>query len=406
MTEQFQAQMEKSRYMKLTKIDISERPNVYITQDLLSKIWYLCNRIHEVEWSGVLFYKTEGDLSNISNLKFTCTDFYLMDKGTGAYTEYESDDSVLMFKLKNKYLPPVYKAGKLHSHNNMKVFHSGTDLEDLYEYSEGEMYYLSLIVNNKGEFDCKIAWWGSRKIEHTGYFTYIDDSGETKKINVNNNPKEEEKCIFVASCNVIADLPSEFKERTDFIIKESELKEIKRKELAASLKCDSLGSWLRDTKVDDRQTALKFTEFDKKFDYLDKFGNDFDIDKTTGYNAYTNPNSIVVINKKLIDFIKTWIYGSDQNLEPSLKECLTSLELTIADFTDEQIDEIYDTLLSEFEFVADEVYSPNFDNYAVLAQKVKSELQAYTNDFPQVIEDLCELLDLIIDPELTQLNKI
>lgn len=384
-------QLENNKYKKLTKIDITERPNVYITQELLCKIWYLCHRINEVEWSGVLFYKTEGSISDISNLKFTCTDFYLMDKGTGAYTEYESDDSVLGFKIKNKYLPPVYKAGKLHSHNSMKVFHSTTDLEDLYEYSEGEMYYLSLIVNNKGEFDCKIAWWGSRKIEHRGYFTYVDDSGQIKQVNVNSTPEAEEQCIFVASCNVIPEIPNEFKERTDFIIKESGLKEIKKKELLNNTnKYDSLSDFLKNTKANDRQTSLKFNNFDDEF----------------GYNAYTNPNSIVNINKKLVDFIKTWIYGSDQNLEPSLKECLTTLELTTKDFNDEQLEEIYDTLLSEFELVADEVFGPKFESYSLLAQKVKSELESYSSEFPQIITDLCELLYLIIDAEEVELNKI
>lgn len=384
-------QLENNKYRKLTKIDIAERPNVYITQELLCKIWYLCHRINEVEWSGVLFYKTEGSISDISNLKFTCTDFYLMDKGTGAYTEYESDDSVLGFKIKNKYLPPVYKAGKLHSHNSMKVFHSSTDLEDLYEYSEGEMYYLSLIVNNKGEFDCKIAWWGSRKIEHRGYFTYVDDSGQIKQVNVNSTPEAEEQCIFVASCNVIPEIPNEFKERTDFIIKESGLKEIKKKELLNNTnKYDSLSDFLKNTKANDRQTSLKFNNFEDEF----------------SYNAYTNPNSIVNINKKLVDFIKTWIYGSDQNLEPSLKECLTTLELTTKDFNDEQLEEIYDTLLSEFELVADEVFGPKFESYSLLAQKVKSELESYSSEFPQIITDLCELLYLIIDAEEVELNKI
>lgn len=404
--EQFQQQLDNNKYNKLTKINITERPNVYITQELLSKIWYLCYKINEVEWSGVLFYKTEGDLSDISNLKFTCTDFYLMDKGTRAYTEYESDDSILAFKIKNKYLPPVYKAGKLHSHNSMKVFHSSTDLEDLYEYSEGEMYYLSLIVNNKGEFDCKIAWWGSRKIEHRGYFTYLNDLGEVKQVNVNSTPETEEKCIFIASCNVIPEISTEFKERTDFIIKESELKSIKSKELQnINNKYDSLSDFLKKSENDYKQTKLKFTDFGNDFGYNYGYGNDIDIDNT--YNAYTNPNSTVNINKKLIDFIKTWIYGSDQNLEPSLKECLTTLEITIKEFeNDEEVDEIYDTLLTEFELVADEVFGPKFDNFSLLAQKVKAELESYSSEFPEIILELCEILDLIEDPEEAELNKI
>jgi proteasome lid subunit RPN8/RPN11 len=379
-----------NKYKKLNKIEFTQRPNVYITQELLAKIWYLCNQIHDVEWSGVLFYKTEGDLSDISNLKFTCTDFYLMDKGTGAYTEYESDDSVLMFKMKNKYLPPVYKAGKLHSHNNMKVFHSGTDLEDLYEYSEGEMYYLSLIVNNKGEFDCKIAWWGKRKVENKGHYTYISDNGDVKQITID-NIQEDETCIFTANCNVIPEIPSEFKERTASVIKDSEIKKVKNNTYS------SLSSFVTNTDYKTKQTKLKFTDY----------GSDFDFDKIeNSYNAFTNPNSVVNINKKLVDFIKTWIYGSDQNLEPSLQECLSTLEVTLKELNSEQVDEVYDMLIGEFELVADDVFGAKFDNYNLLAQKVKAELESYYTEFPELITDLIQAVDLIIDPEESELKKI
>ncbi len=51
----------------------------------------------------------------------------------------------------------------------MNVFHSGTDNDDLQENSEFYPYYLSVIVNNKQEWDVKIGVRGTKTVEESPY---------------------------------------------------------------------------------------------------------------------------------------------------------------------------------------------------------------------------------------------
>lgn len=368
--------VEQKKHFKLNKVQLHDTPRVLITNELLNKIWYLCHKINDVEWSGILYYKSEGDLSDITNLKFECFDFYLMDRGTGAYTEYESDTDGLMYKMKNKYLPPAIKEGKLHSHNSMQVFHSSTDLDDLYEYSEGQTYYLSLIVNNKGEFDCKLAWWGSREIEQMGKFTYTGGDGNLVEFSKTNTIKED--CIFVCNCIIENQLDSEFKDRVDEIIKKS---------LAKKNQQTIFGNY-------GKQGAIPF----KSFTHAD----DEDYEENTFVSPHTKNfvNSPENINKHLVKFIKAWLKPTVTQSESSLLDCLTELDFGRTELTEEQYDEFLDTLEAEFDLIAEEVYGKNFSRTFLLASKAKQELESYSVDFPELVFDLSELLSEIMDPQL------
>ena len=60
----------------------------------------------------------------------TIEDILPMDKGTAASTEFTYDERYVQF-LMNKEERLDYKSGLIHSHNNMAVFYSGTDQEEL-----------------------------------------------------------------------------------------------------------------------------------------------------------------------------------------------------------------------------------------------------------------------------------
>ena len=142
---------------------MKETVKVIIPADLYAKIRQLCKTIHAVEWSGPLFYKVDGDLNDISNMTITCLDILPLDKGSSAYTEYTMDGDVLAYMLDE--LPTdipfdQVKIGHCHSHNNMAVFFSGTDQSELHDNAPNHNVYLSLIVNNKGDYDCRLAYIG------------------------------------------------------------------------------------------------------------------------------------------------------------------------------------------------------------------------------------------------------
>ena len=90
---------------------------IIIPEEVESKIRFLCNKIHAVEWSGTLFYDIEGTFED-NNLVVTCKDIYLMDIGSAAYTEFNMSPDVISYMAQNPELLD-YKTGLIHSHNQM-----------------------------------------------------------------------------------------------------------------------------------------------------------------------------------------------------------------------------------------------------------------------------------------------
>ena len=85
---------------------------IIIPEEIESKIRFLCNKIHAVEWSGTLFYDIEGTFED-NNLVVTCKDIYLMDIGSAAYTEFNMSPDVISYMAQNPELLD-YKTGLIH----------------------------------------------------------------------------------------------------------------------------------------------------------------------------------------------------------------------------------------------------------------------------------------------------
>ena len=65
--------------------------------EVLQQIQYLCKNIPKVEWSGVLFYTTEGSIKKPEEFKITLKTILPLDMGSSAYTEYNLDERFLSF---------------------------------------------------------------------------------------------------------------------------------------------------------------------------------------------------------------------------------------------------------------------------------------------------------------------
>lgn len=74
--------------------------DLIVTENLLNKIKYLCSRISNQEWSGILLYKVEGSIEE-KNLKCICDDVFPMDKGSAGYTEYEFNEDFIAYLYKH-----------------------------------------------------------------------------------------------------------------------------------------------------------------------------------------------------------------------------------------------------------------------------------------------------------------
>lgn len=94
----------------------SESFKIIISDFLEKKIRFTCSKIWDVEWSGILFYKVEGTFEN-KDLVIRGIDFFPMDIGSAAYTEFVNSPDAISYMVDADLLD--CQTGLIHSHNNM-----------------------------------------------------------------------------------------------------------------------------------------------------------------------------------------------------------------------------------------------------------------------------------------------
>src|SRR5688572_22615843 len=82
----------------------------------------------------------------------------------------------------------------------MNVFFSGEDMREITGNAVNHNYYLSLIVNNRGEFCAKIASKGELKEQKIRNYTYTSEDGKAKAGKSTTNSKRD--VIFTYNCDV------------------------------------------------------------------------------------------------------------------------------------------------------------------------------------------------------------
>lgn len=144
---------------KKTKLPLKEEDNIFdlvIPAEVEAKIRHLCSVVHDVEWSGTLFYRYEGSIEE-GTFRATCVDICVMDVGSSTYTEFKESPDVINYRVNNDLLAPSIMEGLIHSHNNMATFFSATDKDTLVEEGTNVHHFLSLIVNNAGTYTAAVT---------------------------------------------------------------------------------------------------------------------------------------------------------------------------------------------------------------------------------------------------------
>lgn len=210
---------------KSEKLEISSKVVVKFSDDMLKKIKYTCRKIHEVEWSGIIFYDTPEGKIGVDDVEILVEDFYLLDIGSAAYTEFEAatDSDFIGFLMDN----PTYlekNKGLIHSHNNMSVFFSGTDETELTENADKYApFYLSVIVNNRHEIVARIGLPGEIKKEKTVVF----DNKDYDELELTEKA-EDSKVVFHIDCEVDRDEEDIFKGKEEYAERIEELRKNKK----------------------------------------------------------------------------------------------------------------------------------------------------------------------------------
>lgn len=136
---------------------------VHLSNNCESKIRTACQQFPNREWSGAAFYKInylndkDKDSASLSDIRIDVLDFCLQDVGSSGYTEYDLDENTASYLADHIDTLLGAKVALLHSHNAMKAFFSGTDINTLYEKAAQCNNVLSIVVNNDGNYVAKFT---------------------------------------------------------------------------------------------------------------------------------------------------------------------------------------------------------------------------------------------------------
>ena len=141
----------------------AENQHLLIIPESVEKtIRTLCALSPTNEWSGILFYTFEGSFE--TSLTLTCKDILPLHQGSSVYTEFNtSNPKIARYMFDNDLLRCCI--GLVHSHGTMKTFFSGTDTNTLLQEGSDTNSFLSLIVNNAGEYTAAITRKVTSEIE-------------------------------------------------------------------------------------------------------------------------------------------------------------------------------------------------------------------------------------------------
>lgn len=198
-TEAKEPKVETSEKLKL--VLQQEKFTVIMTDYLMNKIRYLCEKIPTREWSGVVFYNVHGSIEDIENLKITAIDVYPEDIGNATYTEFDFSPDLTNYMASNPELLDAHM-GLMHSHNSMNVFFSGTDNDTLVELAPFFTRFLSIIVNNKLEVKAALSF--EADTEEIGIKDFEFTDFKNNKIKVSKEFKIRNKVVYKYDANIIA----------------------------------------------------------------------------------------------------------------------------------------------------------------------------------------------------------
>ena len=131
-------------------VKVSTTYKLFVPRKVEEKIRYLIRKFPSTEWSGVLFYTHTGKFED-GSLEIYCQDIYPMDLGTGTFTDFKMDESVVGYIAENIDLFGC-DTGLVHSHHSMGAFFSGTDTSTLRAEGNDTNCFVSLIVDTKGTY--------------------------------------------------------------------------------------------------------------------------------------------------------------------------------------------------------------------------------------------------------------
>lgn len=98
---------------KLRLVKSTESFKILVPREVENTIRHLCSVVHDVEWSGTLFYTYKGSIEN-KDLEITCVDLFVMDIGTGGATDFNESPAILNYRVEHDLLGGDIMEGLIH----------------------------------------------------------------------------------------------------------------------------------------------------------------------------------------------------------------------------------------------------------------------------------------------------
>lgn len=217
--------------IKLIKIPISYK--IKIEESLKEKIDFICNKIPDIEWSGTLFYTVTGSFKD-NNLVIIAQDLFLQDIGNSFTTEFKNTTDLATFMCDNPELL-TSNMGLIHSHHTMSTFFSSTDLNTLNLEGNDNNHFVSLIVNNAGNYTAAITrkLYVHQSILETSQYKTFNNVTVT-----NNDCSYEERDVVIQYFNLEVEYTTPRYHSNSLIERISEIKAEKAKETTAKVIVD------------------------------------------------------------------------------------------------------------------------------------------------------------------------
>lgn len=350
-----------------------------ISTKVEQKISICCRELPHNEWSGTLFYRVQsGSFGN--NLILIADDFFLRDIGSHTYTEFDDDAEAFNYQIENGLEDDIQAL--IHSHCDFQTFFSGTDSSTLEEFGKLMPHFLSLIVNNKGEYCAKIT----RRIPVANH--YLTFNGEEVEYQgdecvVQNFPVEvvfQDESIISETKAKLKELQSKFDsldkvptlwndyDDSPYFLNNS------NKSVKTDFKENSKGNNKEDNKINNKEKKTKVTEFPKTTKKVEKV---------------SNTKSVIKESESLTEFIqkkvKSLLFGS----------CLfnVSKDFDLKDWCENKMEKVFDTNFKDYSSL-DNWITICLDNLVLLC----------ISKFPNT-EDNPEIIGNIIDDYLKSLPQ-
>ncbi|NCC41696.1 MAG: hypothetical protein EOM21_20230 [Gammaproteobacteria bacterium] len=357
-------------------MNIGKIGKIIISSNLKKQIDYYHKKIQGKEWSGVLFYKQiKGDFDKLSDLEFVATNIFLMDIGSGTYTNFENDGDVIdaFNKIGDDGLESLM--GFCHSHHNMKAWFSNTDLEELKDNAPNYNFFVSLIVNTLEEYVCKIVIPSETTSTHEHIIR--DFNGKLKKV----KQELKETILIEGDLEVVIENKTTVPEWV-----ENRIKEIEDKKEKARISKQKTTNHLTEGYAEDYWG--RSTKWNSWSDY-----------KEPEITRFSNNNSFKPDTKgKLFnEFLKCLLY---LDVNPPVDASIADVLITIEEMNDTDwkiyseaiafnLDIMYDNIFKNtdisFEYVFNELVE--FINEQKATERMLSLLEVIDSDYVDLIED-------------------